>query len=216
MLALCFREGGFAKEKEVSPADPETTQKETKSPWCQHGGYGKKTTINSQKAARKETGRQELQLNRRVQEVTWAKSMSLRDGIQRWSWAGKRLGVCQCRLGILEVRLGDLGCSCCLFAIAFVALCSRWRVTAVLGAAGPVQPRRLPTAAARGKSCRFVAGAMQQSERLLLPPPKHHCYLESIIASSLPPLACSPHPARAVKGSAEARCGGWNPLPLAG
>lgn len=50
---LDFREEGFspsAEEKEASSVDPETTKKETKSPWCQHGGYVKKTTIKSQKA----------------------------------------------------------------------------------------------------------------------------------------------------------------------
>lgn len=78
MQALDFREEGFspsAEEKEASSADPETTKKETKSPWCQHGGYVKKKKQLSHKrqarpSERKETGRQELQLNSQVQEVT--------------------------------------------------------------------------------------------------------------------------------------------------
>lgn len=99
--------------------------------------------------------------------------------------------LCSAELGILEVRLRDLGCSCCLFAIAFVALCSRWRVTAVLGAAGAAWPRRLSTAELVVKAAGLWQEQCSRARGC-------SCHLQSIIAtlraSLLPPSLPWPVP----------------------
>lgn len=87
-------------------------------------------------------------------------------------------------LKILKVRLRDLSCSCSLFAVAFCGSLQQAEGSQLCW--GLLGQRGLSAAASRAKSCRFVAGAMQQSKGLLLPPPKHHCHLKSIVAASLP------------------------------
>lgn len=179
-------------------------------------------------SARKETGRQELQLNSRVQEVTRAKSISLRDGSPALSAGGEAaLSVCaSVRPGSLRPRLGHLSCSWLFYLQLLLRLfCSRWRVRVLRGCCwtaprGSAATSCLDSTAFLGKSCVFAA--LQQGVGLLSPPLKHPHHLRSIIAPSLRSARspCAPTPARGGEGlgsgSVHRRCGGCKPLPMAG
>lgn len=129
-------------------------------------------------------------------------------------WGSNSVGLCRTWYPQGEARRPWL-------QLLFICNCfysSLWQVeshSCAGGCRGSAATSPLSVAASRGRSCRFVAGAMQQSEGLLLPPPNCHCHLESIVAPSLT-WPVHPTSARAVKGSAVARRGGCKPLPMAG